>query len=107
MRKSTTPTDLKDDTIPKFVYDLKSRKLIPWNGEKIFNCSWHHTVKQQILERNPELRKFLKLICFPPINHCIDTIDGKKGDIHSEADAKHSRFFERWGIKLSEVIYLD
>ena len=102
----STKEDLQNDDIPKFIYDIENRKLMEWQGQFIYGWGWHHTVKQQILKRNPEMYKHLKMIYFPPINACIKTIDGKIGNPHLEADSKHSKYKERWGIELSDVIYI-
>ena len=97
MRKSTTPEDLLDDSIPKLIYDEQNRCLKEWEGEYLVGYTWHHTIKQQVLERQPELRKHLKLILLP-------TFFNKKGNMHAEADNRHSKFEERWGVSIDEVM---
>ena len=105
--KSTTKQDLQNPNIPKLMYDKEKMKLVKWDGHFRPNWCFHHTVKQQILKRRPELYKYLKLIYFPPLYECIKTLNGGEGNPHLEADNKHSKYFERWGIPLSKVIYLD
>lgn len=101
----STIDDLKNDNISKFVYDIHNYRLVEWNGYEIFGWGWHHFVKQQKIKRNPELIKYQKMIYFPPINQPIKTKDGKIGSVHLEADAYHSRFEQRWGIPLNDVVY--
>lgn len=101
----STFDDLQNENIPKLKYDIKSRSLIKWDGIEEPFWAFHHFVKRQKVKRNPELNKIQKLIYFPPINKCIETIDNKLGNIHLEADAYHSKFEERWGIPLDDVVY--
>lgn len=107
MRKSTTPEDLLNDKIPKLMYCLRTRSIKQWDYEEIPFWAFHHKVKQQKIENNPDLIKFQELIYMPNINQQVKTIDGKTGNPHSEADNFHSRYKSRWGVELSEVIYLD
>lgn len=102
-----TKQDLANPKIPKLEYCPVTRTLKEWSGDFKPFWAFHHTVKQQILKRHPELYQHLKLVYFPPLNVCIKTIDGKWGNPHLEADAHHSGYEERWGIPLSEVIYLE
>lgn len=110
MRKSTTQDDLKNADIPKLMYDIKNRCLIKWDGLKRFGWSFHHFVKQQIFQRNPQKYKDIqKLIYLPTM---VSRLNLKKGyeemlNMHAEADNNHSRFFERWGVKIESVIYKE
>jgi hypothetical protein len=101
-----TKEDLQNENIPKFIYDKDNYKLREYQGEFILNWGWHHTVKQQQLKRHPELYEHLKLIYFPPINEVYKTKNKLEGNPHLECDNYHSKFKERWGIELTEVIYI-
>ena len=103
----TTRDDVNNPDIPKLMYCIETRTLKPWDGREKPLWAFHHTIKQQVLKRSPQLYKHLKLIYFPPLNESIKTIDGKLGNPHAEADNYHSRYKERWGIPLSEVMYLE
>ena len=101
----TTKKDLQLENIPKFIFDLDSYQLKEYEGEIILGWGWHHTVKQQKLKRNPELYKHLKMIYMPPINKVYKTLDNKVGNPHNEADNFHSKYKQRWGVELEEVIW--
>lgn len=93
--KSTTQQDLQDDNIPKLVYDEHNRRLRKWQGEQPYGYTWHHNIKQQVLRRRPELRKYLKLILLPTFGR----------NMHGEADNKNRNFEKNWGVSLSEVMF--
>jgi hypothetical protein len=73
--KSSTKEDLKNENIPKFIYDIHNYKLREYEGEFKLGWGWHHTVKQQELRRNPELYEHLRMIYMPPINEVYKTLN--------------------------------
>lgn len=92
---------------PMYQYNIKEKKLIkiykPPQTWDIWNWQMHHFVKRQKVKRNPELLKYQKLIFLP--TRII--INGIEHNMHAEADNRHSKFEEMYGIKLSEVLYQD
>lgn len=107
MQKSNTKTDLQNENIPKFIFDVVNYKLREYQSEFLLGWGWHHTVKQQKLKRNPELYKYLKMIYMPPLNRQFKTKNGRLGNPHSEADNFHSKYLERWGVELKDVLYIE
>lgn len=78
------------------VYKLENGVLTQIEPPDQWFYPWelHHFVKRQIFDRNPEeYSKIQKLILM-------------KKQAHKEADAYHSKFKERHGVELEQVIYV-
>lgn len=92
--KSTTREDLK--LFPVYEYcNREIKRMIPpvsWNN---YLVELHHFVKRQVYNRNPEKYKDIQKLIFLPV------------DMHRDADNYHSRFKEKWGVELREVIYME
>lgn len=102
--------DMKRDLkkFPKLMYDMQNRTLTDWDGVERSDYRWHHFVKQQVYCRNPEQYKDIqKMIYLPTFTSIWDNKMNclKMANMHAEADNFHSKFKERWGVGLEEVIY--
>lgn len=79
---------------PVFIYTNK--KIIPCDKIKTkddynhYTHHLHHFVKEQQYYRNPEKYE-QKLILVPK-------------EMHSDIHSYHSKFFDKWGVQLDEVI---
>ena len=86
---------IKQDLLLYPLYEYRNGELIRINRIKWWNnykVHIHHYVKQQQTERQPELNQLQKLIIMPVQMHL---------DLHNF----HSKFKEKWGLDISDVLY--
>jgi hypothetical protein len=86
-----TREDLKE--FPCFVY--QNGQFIEhtpewWDANKM---QLHHFIRRQQYKRNPDKYKNIQKLLLIPTQ------------MHLDCHAYHSRFFDKWGIELKEVIY--
>lgn len=106
--KSTTREDFNNPDIPKKMYNLQTRKIEEWDEVERPDYRWHHNPSQQKIRHNPELKKILEIIYLPTFTVIMNANgDMEMANMHAEADNYHSKFEERWGVPLEDVMYRD
>jgi len=83
------------------IYEIENKEdLLDGEGKENWNFTrdFHHYIRTQAIRNNPEkytkefLKEHQKLFLLPR-------------NMHAELHAKHSKFYEKYGIKIKDLLY--